>query len=146
MDWNILNKSCTEKHRIVNCVMIISISCTLFIVSGCMERAEHIRLSKDAAKPANPYQIPYDARSYRNSLEVFNGEKKICILQNKGDLIERWGFIDGGNYVAIRSRGGHGQTILELFKTETCRRVDAIELPAMGNKHALPLWTNSLFE
>ena len=48
--------------------------------------------------------------------------------------------------MAIRSRGRDKQIVLELFKTETCKCVDEIELPALGNKNILPLWANSLFE
>ena len=146
MAWKNINKAYPEKHRIVNCSIIIPIFCSLFIVSGCKERVGHVYLSKNAARPANPYRIPYDARSYPNSLEVFKGEKKICIMPSKGDLIERWGFIGGGDYMAIRSRGRDKQIVLELFKTESCKCVDEIELPALGNKNALPLWANSLFE
>ena len=147
MGWKNSNKRCSKgRGTVAGCVIIISIFYVLLFVSGCREKPGHVYLSKDAARPANPYQIPYDARSYSNSLEIFRGEKRICIIRSRGDLIERWGFIDDGDYVVIRSRGGDRQIVLQLFKTKTCKCVDEIELPVSGNKQLLPRWANSFIE
>lgn len=118
----------------------------MFFISACTEQSGKVYLSKEASKPADPYQNPYDARSYPNRLEVFQGDKKICTVQSRGDLIDRWGFIDGGNYIAVRSSIHGKRTVLELFKTDTCKCADEIDLPASGSKKILPLWASSIFE
>lgn len=133
-----------KKGGIIYYITIISVFCILFFSSGCMRNNEHIYLSKDAAKPANPFQIPYNARSYPNSLEIFKGKNKMCMIKSSGDLIEQWGFIDRGNYVAIRSKESEKQMVLELFKTKTCKLTDKIKLPFPVNKKILPIWAKSI--
>lgn len=136
----------TKDDDTISSIMIVSIFCILFFVSGCIKSDGYVYLSKDAAKPANPYQIPYDARSYHNSLKIFKEKKKMCTMRSKGDIIEQWGFIDKGNYVVIRSKDSEKQIVLELFKTKKCKLLDEIRLPVLADKKMLPIWANSILE
>ena len=142
------------KNSFLKIKIILPISFFILFMAGCAPQKEpmikqdfsgHIHLSKEEAMPANPYKNPYDARSYPNKLEIFKGDKKICTIQSEGFKIERWGFIDKGNYVVIRSIGKDKQIILELFKTKTCKRVDKIKV-SNPKKDEIPLWANSVKE
>jgi len=74
--------------------------------------------------PANPYQNPYEARSYPDRLEIFRDGKQICTVRSEKPNIERWGFIDSGNHIVVISQDNTGPVIIELFDTVTCTRVD----------------------
>ena len=74
--------------------------------------------------PANPHLNPYEARSYPERLEVFRDDKQIGVVRSEKPNIERWGFIDSGSHIVVRSRGDEDLVILELFDTATCTRVD----------------------
>jgi len=88
--------------------------------------------------PANPYQNPYEAVSYPEKLEIFRDGEQIGTIQSEKPNIERWGFIDSGDYVVVKSVGKTGPAILELFETATCKRVD--KLMMSGEKNQLPAW------
>ncbi len=82
--------------------------------------------SSISAEPTNPYFNPYEARSYPDKLEVFKDDKKIGVIRSEQRNIERWGFINSGNHMVVRSRGVEGPAIIELFETATCTRVDKL--------------------
>jgi len=127
--------------------ILILLLCVSFAVLPCTaESSEHIWLSKKSAKPANPYENPYDARSHRHGLEIFKGEKQVCeISLDKGALIKQWGFIDKGNYVVVRSIGKEKKTIFQLFETGTCKCVDKVTASEV-KADKMPLWVNALME
>ena len=135
-----------KESSMIDRVVSVSIVCAMFILSGCMEKTEHLRLSKEASKPANPYRNPYDARSYRYGLEVFEGGKRVCHVRSGRGSIERWGFIDDGEYIAVRSEDRNGRTLLELFETNSCKRVDEVEWPDSESGASPPEWASSLFD
>ena len=146
MGWKTLSKLWSEHFRIIRYLILISILCASFSVLGCAERSGHFNLSKKSAKPADPYENPYDARSHPDRLEIFKGEKKICeIVLQKDFLIQRWGFIDKGNYIVIRSAEKGNKIIFQLFKTDTCQCVDEVIFSGMKTDK-VPLWANSLME
>lgn len=77
-------------------------------------------------RAANPHQNPFEARSYPERLEIYKGGKKISVIRSSQPNIERWGFIDSGNRVVVRSRGKDGLSALELFDTATGARVEKV--------------------
>jgi len=147
MSWKTLSKLWPGHFRIIRYLILISVLFASFSVLSCAAKTDHFILSEESAKPANPYENPYDARSHPDRLEIFKGEKKVCeIILKKGLLIQRWGFIDKGNYIVIRSAGREGNKIIfQLFKTDTCECVDKVMIS--GTKtDKVPLWVKSLME
>lgn len=102
------------------------------------------QISPSAAKPANPAMNPYDARSYPDKLEIYRGGEKISLIKSEKPDIERWGFVDSGNLVVVKSRGEDGSTIYELFDTVTGELRDK----AVGaeDKESLPIWAVDFIE
>ncbi len=146
MGWRSLSKLWPGYFRIIGYLMLISGMSASFSASGCAERSKHFNLSRKSVKPANPYENPYDARSHSDRLEIFKGEKQICeITLDTGDSIQRWGFIDQGNYVVVRSAGKENKMIFQLFETGTCKRVNKVVISRMKTDKT-PLWVKSLME
>jgi hypothetical protein len=102
------------------------------------------QISPSAVQAANPYLNPYEARSYPNKLEVYRGDKRVSVIRSEKPNIERWGFIDSGNLVVVKSRGEDGVTIFELFDTATgALRDKAI---SSDNSDRLPIWAVDFIE
>ncbi len=102
------------------------------------------QISPSAAKPANPYKNPYDAISYPDKLEIYHGDNKVSLIRSEKPDIERWGFIDSGNLVVVKSRGEDGSKIYELFDTATGTLRDK----AVGSEDTdtLPIWAVDFIE
>ena len=88
--------------------------------------------------PANPHLNPYEAKSYPERLEILRDGKQICAVRSEKPNIERWGFIDSGNHIVVRSRTDEGPAIIELFDTSTCTKVD--KLVMSSDQKRSPAW------
>ena len=87
---------------------------------------------------ANPHQHPYEARSFPDKLEIYKSGEQISVIHCENPNIERWGFIDSGNHVVVRSRIDNQPAVLELFDTLSGVRVDKVSVPE--NRKGIPAW------
>ena len=110
---------------------------------GAIAHGEY-QISPTAAKAANPFRNPYEARSYPDKLEIYQGDKRVSEIRSEKPNIERWGFIDSGNLVVVKSKGEDGLTIYELFDTATGELRD--KAVSSENNDSLPIWAVDFFE
>jgi hypothetical protein len=89
---------------------------------------------------ANPHQNPYEARSFPDRLEIFKGGMQISVIRCENPNIERWGFIDSGKHVVVRSRTEHQSVVLELFDTASGIRADRVLV--FEHKKSKPAWAS----
>ena len=102
------------------------------------------QISSSTSRTANPFLNPYEARSYPDKLEIFQGDKKVSLMHSEKPNIERWGFIDSGNMVVVKSKSEDGSVIYELFDTATGKRKDKAA-SSVNNGH-LPRWAADFIE
>ncbi len=102
------------------------------------------QISPSAAKAANPFQNPYEARSYPDKLEIYHGNQQVSEIRSEKPNIDRWGFIDSGKLVVVKSKGVDGSTIYELFDTATGELRD--KAVSSENNDSLPIWAVDFFE
>ncbi len=102
------------------------------------------QISPSAAEPANPAMNPYDAISYPDRLEIYHGDDKVSLIRSEKPNIERWGFIDSGNLVVVKSRGEDDSKVYELFDTATGELRDKA-VGSEGNDN-LPIWAVGFIE
>ena len=105
----------TEK---INVYIFAFFAATILAGFGTIAQGES-NLSSPIVYAANPYLNPYEARSYPGRLEIFKGGKNISVIRSEKSNIERWGFIDSGNLIVVRSRGDLGPAVFELFDVAT---------------------------
>jgi len=104
-----------------------------------------ISQSADMKRPidgeaANPHHHPYVARSFPDRLEIFKGGMQISVIRCENPNIERWGFIDSGKHVVVRSRTEHQSVVLELFDTASGIRADRVLV--FEHKKSKPAWAS----
>ena len=114
---------------------------TMLLTIGLVWQA--MRASADTKLPidgeaANPHQHPYEARSFPDKLEIYKVGKQIIHCENPN--IERWGFIDSGSHVVVRSRTEHQPAVLELFDTASGVRVSRVLV--LEHKKSNPAWAS----
>ena len=115
------------RKLILNRYLIILLGASVLVAFATITQGESSKLSLNPT-PANPYLNPYEARSYPKRLEVFRDGKHIGVIRSEKPNIERWGFIDSGRHIVVKSRGDDGPAIIELFDTATCMRVSKVEM------------------
>ena len=116
---------------------IVFLVVTILVGYDCAAFGE-FQISSSSAKPATPYLNPYEARSYPDKLEIYRGDKKVSVIRSEKPNIERWGFINSGNLVVVKSRGEDLLTIYELFETATGVLQD--EAVRSDDNGRLPIW------
>jgi len=92
---------------------------TIGLIGCSLITTESPTLSLHRSQAANPYTNPYQARSYPGKLEIFKGDKRVSIILSEKPNIQRWGFIDSGHLLIVKSRGETGPAVFELFDVTT---------------------------
>ncbi len=105
----------TEK---INRYTFVFFAVIILVGFGTIVQGES-NISSSQAKAANPYLNPYEACSYPGRLEIFKDGKNVSVIRSEKPNIERWGFIDSGNLIVVKSRGDRGPAVFELFDTAT---------------------------
>lgn len=95
--------------------------------------------------PANPHLHSYEVVSYPERLVIFRDNEQICVVHSAKPYIERWGFIDSGNYIVVRSRDNEDATAIELFDTATGARSSTLMMPIDNHKQS-PAWAADFLE
>jgi hypothetical protein len=73
-----------------------------------------------------------------NELVITRNKRIISRINPEGPFIDLWEFVDDGRSVVIRSRGPHGPSRLQKFKTASGTLVG--ESSGSGNRLQLPDW------
>jgi len=98
--------------------MLSFLGMVMFIGCGLIT-PEPPALSLQRSQAANPSLHPYDARSYSGRLEIFEGTKRVSAIRSAKSNIQRWGFIDSGRLIVVKSSGEEGLAVFELFNVAT---------------------------
>lgn len=118
-----------KEDAMKSAIIIRAIILTSVLAWHGISASAEAELPRGGEMAANPAQNPYEARSFQDRLEIYKGGKQIGVIHSEKPNIERWGFIDSGNHIVVRSRAGQQPVVLELFNTATGVRVDRMLLP-----------------
>lgn len=125
--------------RILPAVLLL----TIVLSWGAISQSADMKRPIDG-EAANPHHHPYAARSFPDRLEIYKNGKQVNVIHCENPNIERWGFIDSGNHVVVRSRIGSRPAVIELFDTASGVRVDKVLVPE--HRKGIPAWASGFVD